>query len=351
MGDDVRGSGGQRTVSRFLVFVLIVLAGITIGTCFIIRYGFKAIAAALLMVGLRGFVVVVLMQLAIGVACGVAWLLLVAPMERISAWPFVLGRLVRNAVSEILLLPNVGGFAAGARAASAVGLSGLIAFSSTVVDVTIELAAQLAYVALGLIIFAAHYPRNPVAAWVGTTLAIGTVVALGFAAAQLHGFGLVEALVARLGSPELSASAAAVRDSIGDMYSRPVGVIQGLGLHFLCWVAGAAQVWFALNLMHANLGFASVISIESFLCAARAAAFAVPAAVGVQEGVYVVLAGIFGIAPGTLLALSLLKRARDSVLGVPPLLVWQIIEARRLTPIVSAPAQNCAVTDAAEFRP
>jgi hypothetical protein len=55
----------------------------------------------------------------------------------------------------------------------------------------------------------------------------------------------------------------------------------------------------------------------------------VPGAIGVQEGGYVVLGPLFGIAPETMLALSLLKRARDLALGVPALLLWQGLEARR----------------------
>jgi hypothetical protein len=58
-------------------------------------------------------------------------------------------------------------------------------------------------------------------------------------------------------------------------------------------------------------------------------ALAVPNAVGVQEGAYLVLGSLFGLAPETVLALSLLKRVRDLTLGLPALLAWQILEARR----------------------
>jgi len=48
----------------------------------------------------------------------------------------------------------------------------------------------------------------------------------------------------------------------------------------------------------------------------------------VQEVGYLLLAPVAGVAPEVLLALSLLKRARDVGLGVPTLLVWQAFEAR-----------------------
>lgn len=62
---------------------------------------------------------------------------------------------------------------------------------------------------------------------------------------------------------------------------------------------------------------------ESLGQAVRAAAFAVPGALGVQEGGYVVLGGALGIPPDTCLALSLAKRAREILLGLPGLLAWR----------------------------
>jgi hypothetical protein len=50
----------------------------------------------------------------------------------------------------------------------------------------------------------------------------------------------------------------------------------------------------------------------------------------VQEGVYVMLGSLYGLPPETMLALSLLKRARDIVIGVPMLLLWQGLESGRL---------------------
>jgi hypothetical protein len=42
------------------------------------------------------------------------------------------------------------------------------------------------------------------------------------------------------------------------------------------------------------------------------------------------LGAVFGLTPETALALSLLKRARDLAIGVPALLVWQVLESGRL---------------------
>jgi len=42
------------------------------------------------------------------------------------------------------------------------------------------------------------------------------------------------------------------------------------------------------------------------------------------------LGATFGVTPETALALSLLKRGRDLAIGVPALLVWQMLESGRV---------------------
>ncbi len=70
--------------------------------------------------------------------------------------------------------------------------------------------------------------------------------------------------------------------------------------------------------------------IEGLLYAIRSVAFAVPNAVGVQEGAYIMLGASFGLTPEMALALSLLKRARDLALGLPVLAAYQLLESGRL---------------------
>jgi hypothetical protein len=68
---------------------------------------------------------------------------------------------------------------------------------------------------------------------------------------------------------------------------------------------------------------ASALLLESLGQAVRTAAFVVPGALGVQEGGYLVLGTALGLTPQTALALSLAKRVREIVLGVPGLIAWQ----------------------------
>jgi uncharacterized membrane protein YbhN (UPF0104 family) len=80
------------------------------------------------------------------------------------------------------------------------------------------------------------------------------------------------------------------------------------------------------------VGIGEALVIESLLHAVRGAAFAVPGALGAQEGALVLLCAAFGIPPEQAIALSLVKRAADLVLGVPGLIGWQMLEWGRLVP-------------------
>jgi len=64
--------------------------------------------------------------------------------------------------------------------------------------------------------------------------------------------------------------------------------------------------------------------------AARSAGFVVPGALGVQEAGFIVVCDLFGIPPDAAIALSMLKRARELVVGVPGLIAWQWSEGKRL---------------------
>jgi uncharacterized membrane protein YbhN (UPF0104 family) len=54
----------------------------------------------------------------------------------------------------------------------------------------------------------------------------------------------------------------------------------------------------------------------------------VPGALGVQEGGYIVICGLYGLSPELAIALSLVKRLREIAVGLPALVVWRWFEAR-----------------------
>ena len=59
------------------------------------------------------------------------------------------------------------------------------------------------------------------------------------------------------------------------------------------------------------------------------AAFFIPGGLGVQEAGYLLFGLIYGLPPDQGLALSLVKRLREVLLGLPGLLAWQMIEGKQ----------------------
>ena len=313
-----------------LASVVAGLAGLAVIAALLVHFGAAPVARSLSAIGVAGFAAIGAIHLALIALMGVAWAML---LPGLSPWLGVWARLVRDSASEVLPLSQVGGYVLGARALVVAAIPGSAAAASTIVDVALEFFAQLAYTAIGLLWLLHLDPRSRAALPVALGLGVAVVLAAGFLLAQRRGFGGLDRLAATLGrgwAEKTAAGAAALHAAIGKIYERPTAIWASFALHLFCWVASAAEIWLALRLMGAARGFGVVLVIESLLYAVRSIAFAVPNAVGVQEGAYILLGAGFGLTPATALALSLVKRGRDLAIGLPVLGIYHLSESRRL---------------------
>jgi glycosyltransferase 2 family protein len=308
--------------------IIAAIAGLVLGTAIVAYFGFGEVLAALGTIGWSGFAIILVYQLALYLLLGACWWV-IAPPPRDRFRAFVWGRLVRDSGSEVLPLSQIGGFVMGARAATLLGPSSAISTATTIVDVTIEVLAQLGYTVLGLALLARVHPQAALIYPAAVGVALGIVAILGFILLQRRGAALLERMSQQLATrwfPRAAVSARPLIDALDRVYAHRGSLVAGFLLHLAGWIANAIEAWIALKLMGIDLGMASVITIESLLYAIRSVAFAVPNAVGVQEGAYVMLGAVFGLSPEMALALSLLKRGRDIAIGVPVLLSWQALE-------------------------
>ncbi|WP_455288350.1 hypothetical protein [Cupriavidus necator] len=131
----------------------------------------------------------------------------------------------------------------------------------------------------------------------------------------------------------LALTALVIHQGIGDIATI---VAQGgwlllvlVPLHALpLWlVSGTLEIWFALMLLGHPVPFWQALAIEALTQAARNVAFFVPAGLGVQEAVVMLLGQALGM--DAQVSLALVKRAREILFGVPALLSWQWVELRR----------------------
>ena len=322
--------------------VLAAIVGVAAIAVLVGYFGAGAVMRSLLAVGGAGFIAILAIHLVLTVGMGLAWrALLPGVYPAAPMW----ARLVRDSGSEALPLSQVGGYVLGARALALAGVSGTVAAASTIVDVTLEFVAQLAYTALGLAWLVRLQPETRAAAPVLLGLAVAALAAVGFVLVQRRGIALFDRVARYLGrgwAERGAVGAAALHAALGDIYRRPGGLWASFLLHLGCWIASAAEVWLALELAGEPLPFGAVLAIESLLYAIRTAAFIVPNAVGVQEGAYLLLGAGFGLTPEMSLALSLLKRGRDLAIGLPTIAVWQAVESNRLWRRRSAAGRDSA---------
>src|ERR1700751_2095877 len=131
------------------IAIVSAVAGLGMIAALLGYFGAGAVLRSLLAIGWRGFAAICVIHLAVITLEGVAWRLLV-PGTRF--WVFIWGRLVRDAGSEVLPISQMGGCVLGGRAVVLAGVPGATAAASTMVDLTLEFLAKLAYMALGLVL-------------------------------------------------------------------------------------------------------------------------------------------------------------------------------------------------------
>ena len=94
-------------------------------------------------------------------------------------------------------------------------------------------------------------------------------------------------------------------------------------------IAGGSETWLALRWLGHPLSPAGALAIESITLAARSLIFVAPAGLGVQEAGLVGVGHVLGIGSDVAIALSLAKRMREILFGLPALAVWQITAGTR----------------------
>jgi putative membrane protein len=231
----------------------------------------------------------------------------------------------------------VGGELVGARLVHLRGVSGASALGSVVVDMTVGLLTQMVFVVIGLVILVSYSTEPDVLAVVWSVLAgmgIFLLCILGFFAFQQHGmmrFGarIAGNLMNDNARKQLTAKADDVDLTIRAVYRSP-RIWRASAVRLVGWLLGAGEIWLIMYFLGKPVSIGEALVLEAFITGIRSAAFLVPGAIGVQEGAAIIFGSLFGISAPEALAISLGKRVREILLGVPGLLSWQIIEGRRL---------------------
>jgi putative membrane protein len=308
------------------------LFGLALLTALIAYFGFAAVLQALVS-SQWGTALVILARAVALAAAGVGWWFLLTPIRH---GPFIFAalRFVREAINSLFPFVGVGGDIIGARLLAQFGIATNVAIASVLIDIFIQVVCLLIFVLAGTAIVLDLVGTHRLTAMTFVMLAIALPAVAGFFLAL--NFGAFEPVVRRLVALGERHHWAAF-DHVADLGGRLQQIWRnhrGLSASFLVHLAavffGAIEVWIALDFMGHPVSVAQAMAIESLGQGSRAAAFVLPGGLGVQDGALIAVCAIFGVPAEIALAMALIKRVPDIVLGVPALMGWQALEGKRL---------------------
>ncbi len=300
--------------------------GLALFTALLVRQGVREVGAAIAVAG-SGLVVVALLHVVPMLADALGWRALLRGATRPGVGTMLLARWIGESVNGLLPVMQLGGSVAKARLLARRGVPGTAAAASVVVDVTLVVCTQMLFALGGLWLLVVRVETARLAVPVAVAVGITTSALGGFVLVQRKGlFAALARLAGRVAGAAHSASlgAAALDARVGRTYRDHRAVAASGGWHLLSCLAGTGEVWLALRLLDSPVDVGAALLLESLGQLVRTGAFAVPGALGVQEGGYVLLGPLLGLTPATSLALSLTKRVRELALGVPGLIAWQL---------------------------
>jgi putative membrane protein len=311
---------------------LLGLAGLALATALFVWQGVAPVLGAFAAAGL-GIVWASLFHFVSMTLNARAWQILL-PRRRRSPLPIFLWAVwLREAVNGLLPVARIGGEVVSARLLMRHGLKAPKAVASLIVDMTVSLVSQFVFTLAGLVLLLERGVGGDVARDVALGLVVTVPVLAALVAVQRAGFfGLLARLFRALFGDRFDAlvgGAEPLDHAVRRLYRRRHAVLACFLWQLAGWTAGAGEVWLALFFLGHPVSVGDALVVEAVIQALSSGAFVVPGALGVQEGGFLVVGGLIGLTPELALALALARRARDVIVFVPALAVWQIGAGRR----------------------
>ena len=228
---------------------------------------------------------------------------------------------LREAINRLLPVANIGGEVVGARLLVRRGVSYPVAVGSILVETMLTILSQGLFLVVGLACLL-HATQH----FEMTGVVITAVLAAAVIASMLFWIlrsGLFFRGVHRLAGQTIGALAEV------DATTRKLASEQGQLARSIAWqvaglISGTAETWLVLRWLDHPVGLEGAVALESFTLAARSVFFLVPAGLGVQEAGLAGVGSLLGISSDVAIALSLAKRAREILFGLPALAAWQM---------------------------
>ncbi|CAB1275635.1 flippase-like domain-containing protein [Candidatus Nitrosacidococcus tergens] len=315
-----------------LSILLITIAGIILAIWLIVQQGLDNVIQAVQSVGWKGTFAVVMTHILQIIFSGIAWQILFRHSWSPSIPAFIHTRWIREAMDNLIpMVASIGGTVIGARLLTLRGLKSSNASASAIIDLTAEAISHIVFTLLGLGLLIHSGYHGQIVKWIliGSILLVFSIfifILIQRSSALLSVERFFSWITKRF---SISNAIKGLHNNIQEFYRNPKDLLACIYIHFIAWFLGSFEIWFMLYFAGIPINFTQAIILESLGQAIRSAGAIVPGAYGVQEGGYMILSSLFGIAPEIGLALSIIKRLRDIILGIPALITLQILEYKK----------------------
>lgn len=271
----------------------------------------------------------------------IGWLALLRPYDaqRKAGFAYVLWvTTVREAIDRLLPVASVGGGVAGVRLLRWRGLAAVPVAATVMVEILLTLIVLYLFTALGLLLLlqlsgsGQEYHRLLIGFLLSLPIPVATALLLRYGSVfgRLQGF-----LRPLVGESAASQGAAALDQEVRACFRRWRTLLAVGALQFSAFVSGSFEIWFVLRLLGHPVGIGAAVALESMTQAVRHFAFVVPAGLGVQEAGLVLFGHTLGVGGELALAVSMAKRMREVLCGLPPLVSWQWLEGQRIKSMIT----------------
>jgi putative membrane protein len=319
---------------RLLSLVFFAL-GAAFVTILMLRYGTRELLFAASKVG-PGFVPYVASHGPTLLLDAIAWMALLPREGRPPLARVGLMRWIGESVNNLLSVARVAGDLVRGALVSKEGVRTSKAGAAVALDLGLGLVAELLFgaLAVGLLSASGGEATRPVVALLVVALLIAGLV-------RAHRTGWIGRSLERLDRKEWSKKIRPILDwlkqidrELHETTLAPKMILAAAGLRLAACATQALELWFGAHLLGLDVGIREAIILQALLNLIRAAAFAVPAGLGVQEGGFIVIGGLVHLPPTNALVLALIVRSKELVLALLGLLAWSGLARTRASPPV-----------------
>ena len=259
---------------------------------------------------------------------GQAWRTLFSKKLDRGFWPVFYASWIGLACNWLLPVAQIGGELAKARLL-AKPEEDIEPWATMVIDKTFQVLTQLCFAFLGLALLMFH--RLDKAILMGGALAMIVLLVMATLLLRLQKRGLFamsSRLLQKVLDQDKSASLGRVSEKMDararEIYRTPLALLRAFFWRMAFRFGMAGEIFLIMFLMGNPIDYHEAVILESLSQTIRMAAFLVPGGLGAQEGTITLIGSALGIPSSMGLALSLARRGRELLIGLPALFLWTL---------------------------